>query len=82
MAHLPHARAERHLKAFKRAGWRVARVTGNHYILTKEGVDFHLSIPYHGGRIVKTGLLKGLIRDADLMNDEYLDLFYGKKRQS
>ena len=81
MARLPRAKAERHLKAFERAGWRVARVTGSHYILTKEGVDFHLSIPYHGGRIVKIVLLKGIIRDAVLNNDEYKSLFHSKKRR-
>jgi len=81
MARLPRARAERHLKAFQRAGWHVARVTGSHYILSKEDVDFHLSIPYHQGKTIKTGLLKGLIRDAGLSNDAYLNLFYGKKRR-
>jgi predicted RNA binding protein YcfA (HicA-like mRNA interferase family) len=81
MARLPRADAKRHIKAFKRAGWHVARVAGSHYILAKEGVDFHLSIPYHQGQIVKIGLLKGLIRDAGLTNDEYLALFYGKKRR-
>ena len=81
MPRLPRAEAKRHLKAFERAGWYVARVTGSHYILAKEGVDFHLSLPYHRGQIVKAGLLKGLIRDAGLTNDEYIALFYGKKRR-
>jgi len=81
MARLPRAEAERHIKAFERAGWRIARVAGSHYILTKEGVDFQLSIPYHRGRIVKIGLLRGLIRDASLTNDEYLALFHGKKHR-
>jgi len=81
MARLPRAKARRHLKAFKRAGWTVVRVTGSHHILAKEGVDFHLSIPYHQGQIIKQGLLNGLIRDAGLTNDEYLSLFYGKKHR-
>ena len=81
MARLPRAEAERHLKAFERAGWHVARVTGSHYILAKEGVDFHLSIPYHRGQTVKIGLLRGLLRDAGLTNDEYLTLFHSKKRR-
>ena len=81
MARLPRAKAELHIKAFERAGWRVSRVTGSHYILTKEGVDFHLSIPHHRGQTVKIGLLKGLIRDAGLTNDEYLALFHGRKRR-
>jgi predicted RNA binding protein YcfA (HicA-like mRNA interferase family) len=81
MAALPRAEADRHLKAFERAGWRLDRITGSHYILVKDGADFHLSIPYHRGQIVKLGLLKGLLRDAGLTNDEYLDLFHDKKRR-
>ncbi len=79
MARLPRAEAEQHLKAFKRAGWEVARITGSHYILVKVGVEFHLSIPYHRGQMVKLGLLKGLLQDANLTNDEYMALFYGNK---
>lgn len=80
MPQLPRAEADRHIKAFERDGWKVVRITGSHYILAKEGVDFHLAIPYHRGQIIKVGLLKGLIRDAGLTNDEYLVLFHGKKR--
>lgn len=80
MPQLPRAPAEQHIKAFQRDGWRVTRVTGSHHILSKEGVEFHLTIPSHRGEIVKVGLLKGLLRDAGLTNDEYLELFYGKKR--
>lgn len=82
MPALPRAEADRHLKAFERAGWRLDRITGSHYILVKDGVDYHLVIPYHRGQIVKLGLLKGLIRDAGLTNDEYLNLFHGKTRRS
>jgi len=57
MAKLPRAPAEKHVKAFERDGWTVARVTGSHYILSKPGCAFQLSIPYHKGRIVKVGLL-------------------------
>lgn len=61
MARLPRARAEEYVRAFRRDGWTVARVTGSHYILTKEGRDYQLSIPCHRGKTVKVGLLRGLI---------------------
>lgn len=80
MARLPRAPAEKHLRAFERAGWSVARITGSHYILSKEGCEFQLAVPYHAGKTVKVGLLKGLIRDAGLTNEEYLALFRGKRR--
>ena len=81
MPRLPRASAEEHIKAFERAGWRVIRVTASHYILGKEGEDYHLTIPFHKGRDVKIGLLKGLIRDAGLSNEAYLALFRGKKKR-
>jgi len=82
MARLPRAEAEHHIKAFEAAGWRVARITGSHYVLIKDSVDYHLSIPYHRGQTVKAGLLRGLIRDAGLTTDEYLAFFKGRKRRS
>jgi predicted RNA binding protein YcfA (HicA-like mRNA interferase family) len=81
MARLPRARGKEHVRAFQRDGWTVDRVTGSHYILVKEGCDYQLSIPYHRGQTIKVGLLKGLIRDAGLTNEEYLDLFYRKRRR-
>jgi len=80
MARLPRALAEEHVQAFQRAGWVVARITGSHYILTRTDCDYQLSIPYHKGKTVKVGLLKGLIRDSGLTNEEYLDLFYKKRK--
>jgi len=78
MPKLPRALAEEHIKAFQQAGWEVVRITGSHHILSKKGVDFHLTIPYHKGRIIKLSLLKGLIRDVGLTNEEHLAFFYEK----
>ncbi|MDH7485057.1 MAG: type II toxin-antitoxin system HicA family toxin [Anaerolineae bacterium] len=81
MAKLPRAPAEKHARAFEQVGWTVVRVTGSHYILSKEGCAFQLSIPYHKGQTVKVGLLKGLIQDAGLTNEEYIALFYKRRRK-
>ncbi|MGB2728292.1 MAG: type II toxin-antitoxin system HicA family toxin [Halobacteriota archaeon] len=82
MSKLPRASGDKHIAAFKSAGWWVNHIEGSHYILTKEGRDVHLSIPVHKGRTLGVGLLKKLIAKAGLTNEEYIDLFYGKKNKS
>jgi predicted RNA binding protein YcfA (HicA-like mRNA interferase family) len=52
-------------------GWRLLRVAGSHHIYGKAGSVVRLSIPIHGNRPLKTGLLRHLaklaeISDADL----------------
>jgi len=41
----------------------------------------HLSIPMHKGKDLPVGLLRGLIRDAGLTNEEYIALFHKRKGQ-
>jgi predicted RNA binding protein YcfA (HicA-like mRNA interferase family) len=65
---------ERIIRAFQKAGWRMARQKGSHVILQKEDAEAILSIPIHAGKNVKRGTLRGLIRDAGLTVDEFLEL--------
>jgi predicted RNA binding protein YcfA (HicA-like mRNA interferase family) len=76
MHKLPRASGEKHLAAFKRAGWTVNHIEGSHYIMIKEGCNVHLSIPVHKGREMGLGLLKKLIARAGISNEEYIELFY------
>ncbi len=76
MHKLPRASGERHVAAFKRAGWTVNHIEGSHYIMIKEGCNVHLSVPVHKGREMGLGLLKKLIAKAGLSNEEYIDLFF------
>jgi predicted RNA binding protein YcfA (HicA-like mRNA interferase family) len=78
MRKLPRASGDKHVAAFKRAGWVVNHIEGSHYIMIKEGSDVHLSIPVHKGKDLGIGLLKRLIEKAELKNDEYIDYFYNK----
>lgn len=62
------------VRAFKRAGWHVARRKGSHVIMEQEGFDATPSIPVHKGKDVKKGTLRDLIRDAGLSVEEFLNL--------
>ncbi|KAF5419454.1 MAG: putative RNA binding protein YcfA, dsRBD-like fold, HicA-like mRNA interferase family [Candidatus Methanocomedens sp.] len=78
MPKLPRASGDRHVSAFKAAGWQVNHIEGSHYILIKNDSEIHLSIPVHKNTTLGVGLLKKLINKAGLTNEEYLEYFYGK----
>jgi len=65
-------RGEDVVKAFQRAGWKIARVRSSHIILEKEGFLATLSVPVHKGKNVKKGTLRDIIKDAELSVEEFL----------
>ncbi|MGB2728430.1 MAG: type II toxin-antitoxin system HicA family toxin [Halobacteriota archaeon] len=48
--------------------------------MVKAGTEEILIIPVHGNKPIKMGLLKGLIKDAGLTNEEFLRRCYKKRR--
>ncbi len=76
MRKLPRASGEKHVAAFKRAGWVINHIEGSHYIMIREGSNVHLSIPVHRGKDLGIGLLKKLIEKAGLTNEQYVAYFY------
>ena len=78
MPKLPRASGDKHVSAFKAAGWQLNHIEGSHYILTKEDSDIHLSVPVHKNKTLGMGLLKKLIKKAGFTNEEYLELFNTK----
>jgi predicted RNA binding protein YcfA (HicA-like mRNA interferase family) len=70
MGDLPVINGKTVVKAFERLGWRVARQTGSHIILIKDGEIASLSVPNH--KTVAKGTLRQLIRAANLSVDEFV----------
>lgn len=58
------------VRLIERRGWRLLRVSGSHHIYGKEGSTIRLSVPIHGNRPLKIGLLRHLARLADIGDDE------------
>jgi len=54
----------------ERRGWRLLRVNGSHHIYGKSGNVVRLSIPIHGNRPLKLGLLRHLAKLAEISNEE------------
>jgi predicted RNA binding protein YcfA (HicA-like mRNA interferase family) len=58
------------VRVFASLGWRVARQSGSHIIMIKEGEIASLSVPDH--KEVARGTLRQLIRAANLSVDEFV----------
>ncbi|MGD0026504.1 MAG: type II toxin-antitoxin system HicA family toxin [Xanthobacteraceae bacterium] len=54
----------------ERRGWRLLRVAGSHHIYGKAGSVVRLSIPIHGNRPLKIGLLRHLAKLAEISDDD------------
>ncbi len=53
-------------KILEKRGWVLLRVQGSHHIYGKTENDARLSVPVHKNQILKIGLLKHLLKQANL----------------
>jgi predicted RNA binding protein YcfA (HicA-like mRNA interferase family) len=56
-------------RLIERRGWRLLRVSGSHHVYGKAGTVVRLSIPVHGNRPLKIGLLRHLAKLAEIYDD-------------
>ena len=57
-------------KILEKKGWTLRRISGSHHIYIKEGVAIRISIPIHGNKPLKIGLLKHFMKLAGINEDE------------
>jgi predicted RNA binding protein YcfA (HicA-like mRNA interferase family) len=57
-------------RIIERRGWILLRVSGSHHIYGKAGSVVRLSIPIHGSKPLKTGLLRHLVKLAEISDDD------------
>ena len=72
MPQLPVVSGHEARRPFEKAGWTFDRQKASHMILIKAGVPANLSVPNH--RELDRGLLRGLIRDAGLTVEQFIEL--------
>jgi predicted RNA binding protein YcfA (HicA-like mRNA interferase family) len=53
-------------RVVERHGWRLLRITGSHHIYGRTGSIVRLSVPVHGNRPLKFGLLRHLLKQPEL----------------
>jgi predicted RNA binding protein YcfA (HicA-like mRNA interferase family) len=56
------------IKALEKDGWSIVRQRGSHVRLKKPGRRYALVVPLH--KEVRKGTLSGILRDANLSNDD------------
>jgi predicted RNA binding protein YcfA (HicA-like mRNA interferase family) len=55
-------------KLLDKNGWILLRVQGSHHLYGKPDVAKKISVPIHGNKDIKIGLLKYLLKQADLLD--------------
>ena len=70
---LPQTKPEACIRALEKLGFVVRKQTGSHVILRHPLSGRITSVPHHSGDI-KRGLLYGIIRQAGLSVQEFIDL--------
>ncbi len=56
-------------KVLEQNGWILLRIQGSHHIYGKPGISERISIPIHGNKSLKTGLLRHFLKVARLAED-------------
>ncbi|MCX5874401.1 MAG: type II toxin-antitoxin system HicA family toxin [Deltaproteobacteria bacterium] len=57
-------------RTLERNGWSLLRINGSHHIYGKTGSTTRLSVPIHGAKPLKRGLLLHLLKFADLSEND------------
>lgn len=57
-------------KVLERNGWALLRIQSSHHIYGKQGSNVRLSIPIHGNQTLKMGLLKHMMKLANVSEDD------------
>ncbi len=57
-------------KILEKHGWTLLRVQGSHHIYGKSGNEVRLSVPVHKNQTLKIGLLKHLLKQAGLTEQD------------
>lgn len=73
MSRLPALTGSEVIRALQRAGFEVARQRGSHCML-KHPDGRQTVVPIHAGETLGRGLLRKILRDAEITPDEFLEL--------
>ena len=73
MSNFPSIDGHEAIARFEAFGFRVVRNASSHYILKKEGHQRLLSIPVHGRKALKWGLLHSQIKAAGLTAEQFFE---------
>jgi predicted RNA binding protein YcfA (HicA-like mRNA interferase family) len=72
MSKLPQISGRECITALEKAGFYVVRQKGSHVLMKRDDPLGRGSVPNH--KVLKKGMLRGIIKDAGLTVDEFLAL--------
>jgi predicted RNA binding protein YcfA (HicA-like mRNA interferase family) len=71
MTSLPSVTAARLIRALQRGGFFIHHATGGHYVLKHpDRPAVRIVIPHHGSADVKRGILRSILRQAELTAED------------
>jgi predicted RNA binding protein YcfA (HicA-like mRNA interferase family) len=73
MARLPILRAQEVIGALEKAGFQVIGQKGSH-VRMRHADGRVVTVPVHAGRYIGRGLLRKILRDAELTHEAFLEL--------
>ncbi len=53
-------------RILKKDGWYIVRQKGSHIIMQHPEKERQLTVPFHSGKEVKKGLLRAILKQADI----------------
>lgn len=74
MAKLQRPTGQEMVRFLERQGFSVVRVRGSHHFLARGGA--RTSVPVHGHQLLKTGTLRGILRDIGMTPTEFNQLWH------
>lgn len=57
-------------KILEKKGWHLKTIRGSHHVDMKPGRRERLGVPVHGNKDLKLGLLKAIIKIAEIQENE------------
>jgi len=51
-------------------GWDLQRIKGSHHVYGKEGVENKITVPVHGNKPIKIGLLRYFLKVSGIKEEE------------
>ncbi len=69
-------------KLLEEKGWILLRIQGSHPIYGKPGIAVRISVPIHGNKSLKVGLLKNLLKMAGLSENAELKSDMGEEQST
>lgn len=57
-------------KILEKKGWKLRNIKGSHFVYVKQGYSERITVPVHSNKDLKIGLLKMIMKIADINEDE------------